>query len=115
MNHINKPICVVLCQGAPGNRGFPGQDGLAGAKVGDVDSQLVTHLINPCISPVLRCSVLWQGAPGDRGVPGVTGPKGGTGDPGRTGESGLPGARVSDCGISGIYLKTDYSGQFRSS
>ena len=26
---------------------------------------------------------------------GAAGPKGGTGDPGRTGESGLPGARVS--------------------
>lgn len=26
-------ICDSL-QGAPGNRGFPGQDGLAGAKVG---------------------------------------------------------------------------------
>lgn len=30
---------MCLCdsfQGAPGNRGFPGQDGLAGAKVGPV-------------------------------------------------------------------------------
>lgn len=32
-------VFLVMCfsdslQGAPGNRGFPGQDGLAGAKVG---------------------------------------------------------------------------------
>lgn len=35
---------IYLCdslQGAPGNRGFPGQDGLAGAKVGCVQNGIL--------------------------------------------------------------------------
>ncbi len=32
----NKMYLCDSFQGAPGNRGFPGQDGLAGAKVGPV-------------------------------------------------------------------------------
>lgn len=36
-------------QGAPGNRGFPGQDGLAGAKVGPdwLPVMVQSHLMTP--------------------------------------------------------------------
>lgn len=35
----NKTYLCASFQGAPGNRGFPGQDGLAGAKVGEMAFQ----------------------------------------------------------------------------
>lgn len=119
--------CISDCfQGAPGNRGFPGQDGLAGAKVGPEPESCSTRRMLLWFIKLADTSppdcywlawFLLQGALGERGVPGAVGPKGSGGDPGRTGEAGLPGARVSQscqtvlisCWIRFIWFSWDLS------
>lgn len=45
---VNISVCLCACsQGAPGNRGFPGQDGLAGAKVSPAEDVYCFEFHNP--------------------------------------------------------------------
>lgn len=87
-------------QGASGNRGFPGADGLPGPKVNCDLSEIyisVLFTVSVCHNASLNTKLFpcLKGAQGDRGISGPPGPKGSLGDPGRTGEPGLPGARVT--------------------
>lgn len=88
---------IWFFQGSPGNRGFPGADGLPGPKVLFICSQYLAFL-NHCFCCKLKIILSFfvsKGAQGDRGTSGPPGPKGSLGDLGRPGEPGLPGARVT--------------------